>query len=159
MSGTVASAEVLFREDLGGGAFAAGEDRGYWKVESIAFPVAVISVAAALRPGAPDAYALRLDLTGYPGPPTAQFWDTASDAPLDRSLWPGGGLRVSTAFNPDWRTDALYIPFDRLAREGHDKWPTQYPQHVWDPAGDITQYLELVRDLLNSAGYTGVRGA
>jgi hypothetical protein len=33
----------------------------------------------------------------------------------------------------------------------------QHPSMVWNPDGDITQYLRIVHDLLNSNDYTGPR--
>jgi hypothetical protein len=158
-SDPVPSAEHLFREDVAGAQFVAGEDRGYWRLVGIAWPMATIEISASPRAGAPDRYALRFDLTGYPEAPTAQFWDLQADSPLPPARWPGGGLRQSQAFNPGWRTDALYLPVDRLALQGHEVWLTQHATYVWDSACDITQYLRLVYELLNEEGYVGVRGA
>ena len=148
----------LFREDVSGGDFAAGVDRGYWRLRSLAWPVALIDVAAAPRQNGPAAYALRFDLTGYPEAPTARLWDIAADAPLAIAQWPGGGERTLRAFNPAWNPDALYLPVDRMALRGHDAWRDIPGTHVWDPAGDVTQYVRLVHELLNEDGYNGARG-
>jgi len=150
--------ERLFRDDLETGAFSAGVDRGSWRVRSITFPFAVIEIAAAQRPGSPDWFALRFDIANYPDAPSGQLWDAEASGPLAPTRWPGGNERIQRVFNPGWRTDALYLPMDRLALEGHDAWLTLHACHVWDSGKDITQYLRLVRDLLNEEGYTGVRG-
>jgi hypothetical protein len=53
----------------------------------------------------------------------------------------------------------LYLPCDRLSIEGHDAWRTQYPAMNWISTSDITLYLGIVYELLNSSDYTGPRGA
>jgi hypothetical protein len=149
--------ERLLDQDLASATFTAGVDRGYWRVVSIAWPHAVIEVAAAPRQGSPDWWALRFDLSGYPQAPTACLWDIASDSPLDGQGWPGGGPRIMAAFNPGWRAEALYLPVDRLALEGHDIWRERHACYIWDPGNDITQYLRVVRELLTDDSYTGRR--
>lgn len=150
--------ERLFRDDLEAASFSAGVDRGWWRVHSITFPHVVIEIAMAPRLGSPDWFALRFDITNYPEAPSGQPWDVGTMAPLAPPLWPGGNERIQRIFNPGWRTDALYLPMDRLALEGHAAWLAQHACHVWDSGKDITQYLRLVHDLLNEEGYTGVRG-
>lgn len=150
--------ERLFRDDLELAPFTTGVDRGWWRVHSIAFPFAVIEIAAAPRPGSPDWFALRFDVSSYPQAPSGQPWDVAINGALPPPRWPGGTLRVQQIFNPGWRVDALYFPMDRLALEGHDAWLTAYACHVWDVGKDISQYLRFIHDLLNEDGYTGVRG-
>ncbi|MGI8428075.1 MAG: DUF7665 family protein [Solirubrobacteraceae bacterium] len=154
----LAGPELLFREDLEGAPLNAGVDRGWWQVRSVAFPYAAIEIAAAPRASSPDWFAFRFDISIYPQAPSAQPWDLALGLPLPPPRWPGGSHRIQRVFNPAWRTDALYLPMDALALEGHDGWLTQHACHVWDPGKDITQYLRLVHDLLNEEGYTGVRG-
>jgi hypothetical protein len=149
-------AEELFRQDISGGEFSAGVDRGYWRLLALGWPVAIIAVVAAPRNGAPAAYAFRFDLTGYPEAPTAQLWDVETNAPLPPPRWPGGGGRLAMAFNPAWRTDAIYLPVDRAALQGHDAWRAK--PEVWDSGRDICQYLNLLRDLLQGESYTGARG-
>ena len=74
--------------------------------------------------------------------------------------WPGGKTRVSRSFKPGWKDgQCLYLPCDRLSIEGHDGWRTEYPSMIWSPASDITLYLRIVHDLLNSSDYSGSRGA
>jgi hypothetical protein len=155
---TVSPAEALLREDLSGGDYAAGEDRGYWRLVDLTWPAATFEIAAAPREGAPDSYAFRFDFSGYPQAPTAQPWDLEASAPLGTPQWPGGGPRIASAFNPGWRSDALYVPMDRLAMEGHHEWPSKYPAHGWDGSRDLSQYLRLIHDLLHDETYTGLRG-
>jgi hypothetical protein len=155
---TISSAERLFREDLVSTSFIAGADRGYWRIASLIWPFAVIEIAAAGRSSAPPWWAFQFDLTGYPQAPTARPWDLTANAPLAGEHWPAGGPRIMAAFNPGWRVDALYIPVDRLALEGHDVWRQRHPSYIWDPALDITQYLRIVHGLLNDPSYTGSRG-
>ncbi len=38
----------------------------------------------------------------------------------------------------------------------HNAWPQQYPAYLWDPRRGIVKYLEVVREILHSPGYTGV---
>jgi hypothetical protein len=157
-SPTTSPAEALLREDLGGGDYAAGEDRGYWRLVALDWPYAVFEVTAARRPGAPESYGFRFNVDGYPQMPTAQPWDIEADVPLTTNRWPGGGARIASAFNPGWRVDALYVPMDRLAIAGHHDWPVRYAAHLWDPARDISQYLRLIYDLLHDDTYGGLRG-
>jgi hypothetical protein len=154
----ISASERLLRSDLAEAGFEAGVDRGYWRLAGLAWPNAIIEIAAAPRPGAPDWFALLFDLTGYPQAPTSRLWDLGAGTPLARQLWPSGGLRVAAVFNPDWRDDALYVPVDRLALEGHEGWLVKHACHAWDPAGDLTQYLRLIHELLNDDSYAGCRG-
>jgi len=154
----VPNPERLFRADIADGEFAGGEDRGYWRLRSIEWPCAVIEVTAAPRAGAPESFGFRFELTGYLEAPTAQLWDVEADAPLEPTRWPAGGPRHTAAFNPGWRTDAIYIPMDRLALEGHDPWKAMHTAYLWDSGRDITQYVRLLHGMLTEEGYTGVRG-
>lgn len=153
--------ERVFRAHLEAGPFQSGLDRGRWRLISLNWPHALIAVKAADRPGGPSEYALRFQCTDYPqSPPTAQPWDADENAPLSRERWPGGGRRLSLAFNPDWMDgQCLYLPCDRLSIEGHDNWRTQHPSMIWSSQSDITLYLRIVHELLHSSEYTGHRGA
>ncbi len=154
-------AERVFRSHLEKGPFQSGVDRGRWKLTSVNWPHSVISVSAAERAGAPSEYSFRFELTNYPAiAPTAQPWNVAGNGPLHRASWPGGRGRIQHAFNPDWKgASCLYLPCDRGAIEGHDPWRVQHPQMIWNPKGDITQYLRIIHDLLDSEDYTGLRGS
>jgi hypothetical protein len=156
--GQMAAPDRLLRADLADAPFCAGVDRGRWRLKGLAYPHAVVEVHAAPRAGAPDWYAFRFNVVGYPQAPSAEPWDLVSDAPLTPASWPSGNARVQGIFNPGWRLDALYWPMDRLALEGHPAWRVQHACHVWDSGKDLTQYLRLIHDLLNDEGYTGVRG-
>jgi hypothetical protein len=149
--------ERVFRQHLEGGAFLRGAARGRWRLVKIAWPHAVIAVSAAAREGSPSEYGFRFELTNYPQVPTAQPWDLALDRPLDPGRWPTGRSRLACAFNPGWNAQALYIPCDRQAIQGHDAWLTQHPSMIWRPTGDITQYLSVLYELLNSGDYSGAR--
>lgn len=151
--------EQTFRAHVAGGPFQRGEDRGRWRLIEVAWPHGLIAVSAAARPECPREYVLRFELSNYPqDPPTAQPWDLARQCGLAPEEWPTGRARVPAAFNPGWRgATALYLPCDRLAIDGHSRWRTRYPWMLWSPAGDITQYLRIVHDLLNSDDYVGRR--
>jgi hypothetical protein len=127
---------------------------------SLAWPHATIAISAAPRPAGPVEYALRFDCSNYPqAPPTGQPWDTERSSPLDTVRWPGGRSLVPAAFNPGWKGgQCLYLPCDRVSIEGHDGWRNQHPSMIWSVTGDITQYLKIVHDLLNSSDYSGPRG-
>ncbi len=154
-------AERVFRSHLHKGPFQSGIDRGRWELASVTWPHSVISVSAAERVGAPRRYSFRFELSNYPAnPPTAQAWNQSGDGPLHRASWPGGRGRIQHAFNPDWKGGTcLYLPCDRYAIEGHDPWRVQHPEMIWNPKGDITQYLRIIHDLLDSEDYTGLRGS
>ena len=154
-------AEKVFRAHLEKGPFQSGVDRGRWKLVLIAWPHSIISVSAAQRADAPPEYSFRFELSNYPAnAPTAQPWNAIGNAPLQRGGWPGGRGRIQLAFNPDWKGGScLYLPCDRCAIEGHDPWRTQHSDMVWNPEGDITQYLRIIHDLLHSEDYTGLRGS
>jgi hypothetical protein len=154
----IGTPERLFRADIADTPFAVGVDRGRWRLRSIEWPFAVIEIAPAPRPNGPEWLALRFNLSNYPQAPSAEPWDAAAGQPLPPNRWPGGNARILAIFNPGWRTDALYLPMDGLALQGHDVWLTEHACHVWDAAKDITQYLRHVHDLLNEDGYTGARG-
>jgi hypothetical protein len=118
----------------------------------------LIAVTAAARNNGFPELLLRFDLTNYPeAAPTASPWDLERNQVLNPILWPTGPARVDRAFNPGWNAHALYLPCDRLALPGHDAWRTQHPSMIWSPTGDITQYLRIVHDLLNSSDYQGAR--
>ena len=153
--------ERVFLDHVGRGAFQSGVARGCWRLISVDWPHALIAVAAAPRPNGPKEYALRFELTNYPQTaPTARPWDAESNNPLADGKRPHGRSRVPMAFRTDWKGGiALYIPCDRQAIEGHDGWRNQHPSMIWDPSKNITLYLKVVHELLNSSDYTGLRGS
>lgn len=149
--------ERTFRSHVDAGPFQSGIERQDWRLISIEWPYAVIAVATPARQNAPSEVALRFELSDYPQqPPTAQPWDISADAPLPPALWPVGG-QAGEVFKPEWNSAALYIPCDRVAIQGHPGWVGQHPGHLWHPNLDISHYLRVVRNVLNSSGYAGVR--
>lgn len=143
--------EKALRADLESGRFLAGEARKRWWLVSVDWPAVQIAVAA--RDG--FEYVLRFDCSGYPqNPPTARPWDANKNAPLDVGSWPKGGGRIAAVFRNDWKSGtALYLPCDRTAIDGHDNWRTEHPSKIWNPSRGITQYLEIVHELLQSKDY------
>lgn len=150
--------ERAFRADIGKPACLFASAHGRWRMVKIAWPFVSFAVAAADRRD----YVLRLDCAGYPHePPTGTFWDPVADAVLPFDWWPRshGGL-VGQVFRPDWQDGtALCLPCDRRSLAGHDHWRNQSPAQIWRPADGISQYLELVGELLNCADYAPPLGA
>jgi hypothetical protein len=152
----VTPAERTFRAHVEAAPFRSGAARGKWRLVALQWPHAVIAVSAAERKGAPDEYGLRFELSGYPHEaPTALPWDLETDQPLAADRRPTGPRRVSKAFRTDWNAgQCLYLPCDRGAMPGHDAWRMQFPHYWWTPDKDITHYLSIVHELLNSADYS-----
>ncbi len=147
----IAPDEKALRADLESGRFLAGAARKRWRLVAIEWPVALIAVSA--RDG--QEYLLRFDCSGYPqNSPTARLWDAERNAPLEFAVWPKGGGRITAVFRNDWKAGtALYLPCDRTAIEGHDNWRTEHPSKIWNPSKGITQYVEIVHELLQSRDY------
>lgn len=143
--------EKALRADVESGRFLAGEARGRWRLISIAWPYVQIGITAK------DHYefVLRFDCAGYPqSPPTAGLWDGTRNTALAVAEWPKGGGRIAAVFNPNWKAGvALYLPCDRMAIEGHDNWRHEHPAKIWNPTKGITQYVEIVHELLQSRDY------
>ena len=163
MEGTASSTlpdERALRADLAAGAFQLGLHENRWKMGNVIWPNIDIAISAAERDSAPSEYWLRFDCSGYPNAaPTARPWDADINQPLAANRWPGGASRVPAVFRPDWKDGTcLYLPCDRIAREGHDNWPNEYPSLQWSPAKGIVLYLDEVYALLNSSDYKGMRG-
>ena len=92
-------------------------------------------------------YVLRFDCSGYPAlPPTARpLGRGAQSAAAFRPMAAQQSGRVGAVFRPDWKEGtALYLPCDRVSREGHDNWRTETPTMIWRPERGIAQYLEIV---------------
>lgn len=151
--------ERAFRNHLEAGAFQSGVDRRRWRLISIDWSYAVIAVSAASRPNSPEEYFFRFELSNYPtSPPTAQPWNVDKNSALENDKWAAGGGRFALAFNPNWKGGScLYLPCDRQSIEGHGDWFHQHPEMIWAADGNITQYLRIIYDLLNSKDYTGIR--
>lgn len=144
--------ERAFRADAAKPAFRLAEAEGRFRIIGIAWPIVLAGITA--KDGIE--FYLRFDCTGYPAAaPTARLWDPKRNAPLARASWPGSkGGRVRAVFRSDWKeSTALYLPCDRVSREGHDNWRQETPTMIWKPARGITQYLEIVYELLNCGDY------
>jgi hypothetical protein len=154
---TAAPDERALGEAFQGPLFLAGVDAGRWRLLELAWPHALIAVSAAPRPGAPDQFVLRFELSGYPQEaPTAAPWNHEKEDLLGADERPKGG-RAGEAFNLGWHGgSALYIPCDREALREHPDWRRKYPRWAWDPAVGITLYLRLAHELLNDEDYLGV---
>lgn len=148
--------QVAFDSDLGGVHFQAGQDRGDWRLVQIDWPHAIFAISAAAREGAPSEYFLRFDVTGYPHGPTACPWDLEQGTVLVAEHRPKGE-RAGWAFRADWNSGtALYVPWDRVAVDGHPDWPARHSGDLWDSAVGIASYLSKVHELLNAEDYLGV---
>lgn len=156
----------LFEADLATAEFRAGALKGYWGLggpnvlpEQPAWPIRILWVQPAVREGAPDRFYLRLDLEGYRTmPPTGTFWDPGTGSVLTPEKRPRGKAdsRFAKVFRTDWKDGlAFYHPYDRVAIEGHDKWPQEQPSLIWNADHTIVDYLEEFRSLLNSGDYLG----
>jgi hypothetical protein len=157
----------LFEADLASAEFRAGALKGHWGLpgtevlpEQPEWPLRILWAAAALRAGTPDRYYLRLDLADYRTvPPTGTFWDLTTGAMLETEKRPKGrpNSRFAKVFRMDWKDgQAFYHPYDRVAVEGHNKWPTEQPSLIWDVNHMIVDYLEEIYSLLNSGDYIGL---
>jgi len=147
--------ERALRADVAKATFRLAQSEGRWRLIAITWPVALVGVIAS--DGAE--FVLRFDCSGFPAnAPTARPWDVEKSAPLAFDRWPGSkGGRVRAVFRPDWKDGtALYLPCDRVSREGHDNWRNETPTMIWRPERGITQYLEIVHELLNCGDYQPV---
>lgn len=150
--------ETALRADVAKAAFRVAEAEGRWRLGPITWPFVEVGVTA--RDGREIVLRFRCD--GFPhAPPTAQPWDPQRAQPLVHGLWPRShGGRLGAVFRPDWKGgSALYLPCDRQSIVGHDEWRSQMPSKIWRPAAGLTQYLELVHELLNSHDYAPPLGA
>src|SRR5712692_5159794 len=143
--------ERAIREHLTSPRFQQGVDDGRWRLISLDWPHALISVSAAIRDGAPKEFVLRFDLSGYPQVgPTAGLWDSSSGSYLGSAGRPKGD-RASMVFRGDWEQGrALYAPWDRVALTGHPDWAQRHPSHSWNSTRDLAFYLANVFEVLNS---------
>lgn len=155
--------EQVFRNHIDSGPFQNGVDRGWWRLISISWPIALIGVAAFPRPNGSEEYFFRFDLTNYPqSAPTSVPWDMDLNIVLEKAKWPGGRDRLREIFRFDFLTNEqhhLYLPCDRLAISHHPEWVNVHPHLFWKPSSDLTLYLGFIHGLLNSIDYTGPCGA
>lgn len=150
---------AIFSQHLSDTYFRSQVDRGIWGIhgDDVSFsswPVVIIWVKAAPKPGRPDRYFFRFDLSGYPSvAPTACPWDITKNARLDSNSWPRGSKFVNATFNYGWNANALYAPCDRVAQAGHDNWRNEFSELWWNADHTITLYLNFLYQLLNSSDY------
>lgn len=155
-----------FDADIEDADFQIGVTKGMWGLadatqlpESLVWPKAVLWVAAAPCPKAPERFYLVLDLDNYrAAAPTGPFWDMEAKIVLPPVKWPKGkpGSRVAKVFRTDWNVNALYHPYDRVAATSHDQWKSEQPHLIWDSQHTIVDYLTEIHGLLNSGDYIGV---
>jgi hypothetical protein len=152
--------EQVLRAHMESAAFRIGATDGHWRLESLTWPYAVITVAAPTRTGAPSEFSFRFELTGYPEiAPTGCIWDFSSDAPLPGLRRPkGADGQILQLFRDNWMEGkALYAPFDRVALVDHGTaWADQWPMSKWTRDRDLTFVLRHIHDELNSVGYVGI---
>lgn len=154
MDGGVTSApdERALLADLEKPRFRLGEIEGRWRLAGIAWPHVFIGVTAKDK----REYILRFNCAGFPqSPPTAGPWNVQENKILAFDRWPrSSGGRLGSVFRPEWKgSSALYLPCDRESIAGHDNWKTEMPSKVWRPNDGMTQYLELVHELLHCRDY------
>jgi len=144
--------ERALRADLQRAVFRLGECEGRWHLKAIEWPFVLVSVMARDE----IEFCFRFNCQNFPiSAPTGGPWDMAVNTVLPFDLWPRGkGGRVSAVFRPDWKNGtALYLPCDRVSIEGHANWRNEMPSKIWRAADGLTQYLELIYDLLSSRDY------
>jgi hypothetical protein len=152
--------ESVLRAHLEGVRFQMGVADRLWRLEDLTWPRALLTVAAAVRPKAPDEFAFLFDLSGYPeAAPTACIWDSAKNSPLVGSARPRGSRgAILQIFRDDWLEGrALYAPYDRLSLANHpDDWADKWPMSKWTRDRDLTFVLRQIYDELHAVGYVGI---
>lgn len=153
-------AQNLFITHLQSGAYEVGAAKGMWgnadpTPNCPTWPFAFIWVAAGSKPGSPDRYTFRFDLTGYSASaPLALLWDMERNSRLAHEHWPKGKGHIPTIFNPAWRGQSLYAPCDRGAElGGHSNWAIEHRAYYWRPTFTIVKYLQFLYDILQSPEY------
>ncbi len=143
--------------------FLSGAAEGWWGHVAdarVTWPQVLLWIATPARPGAPDRFFFRLDLTGYPGDaPTGTFVDRKAWEPLELAHRPKGleGSRFAKVVRTDWESGrAFYHPFDRVAAKSHPDWATTMPRKQWTAAHTIARWLEEFHALFESEEYVGV---
>jgi hypothetical protein len=156
-----------FEADLASADFRSGAAKSRWGLAGdgvapadLAWPKAILWMAAATRANAPSRFFVELDLTGYRGAaPTGTFWDPDTKKMLEKGKRPKGrdGSRFAKVFRTDWEEGrAFYHPYDRHAASGHKEWEKQQPHLIWTAAHTIVDYLEEFQSLLMSEDYLGI---
>jgi hypothetical protein len=155
----VAPDERALDEHLRGGRFQSGAAAGHWRLVCVTWPVTLVAVSAAERPGSPSEFVLRFELTGYPhAAPTGGLWDLGTDASLLPACRPKGD-RAAQLFRVDgWKggATAMYAPWDRIGLEAHPDWASTYPNDAWNPTRDLSFILSKIHEVLNADDYLGI---
>lgn len=147
--------QAVFESHLKLPRFVLGVERGQWMLEKISWPFAWFSIPATRPDGSVDRFIFRFELSNYPqAAPAGCLFQEDFSSPLPPAKWPAGQL-ISAVFNPGWKANALYLPCDRVAMEGHDVWRTQHPELWWTPNKTIVDYLGELFELLNRRDYQG----
>jgi hypothetical protein len=144
--------EKALRAHVAKAVFRAAAAKDRWRLIDISWPHVFIGVKA--KDG--REFVLRFNCAGFPAqPPTAGPWDIQCNSILAFDQWPRSkGGRLGAVFNTGWKNGtALYLPCDREAIPGHAHWQTQMPSKLWRPDAGLSQYLELVHELLNCRDY------
>jgi len=146
-----------FETDATKPSFLAGVYRGDWRIDSVAWPIVTITIAAAPRETGPASFTLRCDFTNYPAhAPTATPWDPDADTKLPASRRPKGE-EVGVVFRHDWEDGrALYTAYDRVALTGHQNWVIEHPRTAWNGQQDLTWWVLRIWELLNCDDYEGI---
>lgn len=149
----IGSDEIGVRTHLASGRFLAGAAAKRWRLIDLTWPFAIIAVAAAPRPGSPNEWLFRFELTGYPQQaPTITPWDLSRGRRLADQSCPKGE-RVQEVIRPG--LDYLYASYDRQGLNSHPEWVRTYARSAWNPKRDLTFVLEKLSDLLTSDDYAG----
>lgn len=159
MSEVASPDELVLRAHLESAAFQIGVAEGRWRLDALTWPLAVITIAAAARPGAPDEFSFRFELAGYPATaPTGCIWDLVSNAPLPGARRPkGADGHILLMFRDNWKDGkSLYAPFDRVAIVDHGPaWADKWPMSKWTPDRELPFVLRHIHDELISVRYVG----
>jgi hypothetical protein len=146
---------LMAEKHIGEFAFQHGLGTGMWGLQTEApattWPVIMIWIQADPKYYEPGKCYFKFTLDGYPqAAPGACPWDTETHSALAAASWPKGSAKLNPVFNPTWRADSLYAPFDRAALPGHDEWKTKYPEYYWQSSFKFTDYVQYIHRLLNS---------
>jgi hypothetical protein len=151
--------ERALRAHLDSGRFQAGVEVGRWRLASLEWPIVVTMVSAPLREGAPEEFAIRFDLEGYPNTaPAGCIWNIAANTPLAPDLRPKG-VEVEQIFRTDgWAggPNNMYAPWDRVALQTHPNWLQEAPHLAWHPGRDLAFVLDNLHRVFNNDAYLGI---
>jgi hypothetical protein len=132
--------------------YQSGEIEGRWGVSATTegrpeWPIFFFWVASATG----VVYNFKFDFTDYPNSaPTAVLWDLENKIVLPLEKRPLKTKRQNQVFKI-WGPECNYLPCDRLAIVGHNTWPQEHPELIWDNGKDtFIKYLLELYYILNS---------